>query len=152
MTPFQRLKKVKFTLLAGENKNTKYKKNTFVHDLAWSSSTRSQEVRLVELMVHWNTSANIEAATSRKVEMCKELTTTIQGNDFKCLNIPLEIGTKVFINAKNKNILTQLCHSLRITKVSKVVKNCSKLAVLGSFSIWKASYSSGWNGGAVLKP
>ena len=104
-------------------------------------------------MVHWNTSANIEAATSRKAEMYKEFTTTIQGNDFKCLNIPLlEIGTRGFINARNKNILTQLCHSLRITKVSKVVKNCSKLAVLGSFSIWKASYSFGWNGGAVLKP
>ena len=82
-------------------------------------------------MLHWNTSANIEAATSRKAEMYKELTTTIQGNDFKCLNIPLEIGTRGFINARNKNILTQLCHSLRITKVSKVVKNCSKLAVLG---------------------
>ena len=110
-------------------------------------------MRLVELMVHWNTSARIEAATSRKAERYKELTTTIQGNDFKCLNIPLlEIGTRGFINARNKNILTQLCHSLRITKVSKVVKNCSKLAVLGSFSIWKARYSSGWNGGAVLKP
>ena len=29
VTPFQRLKKVKFTLLAGENKNTKYKKIHF---------------------------------------------------------------------------------------------------------------------------
>ena len=48
--------------------------------------------------------------------------------------------------------LTQLCHGLRITKVSNVMKNCSKLAVLGSFSIWNARYSSDWNGGAVLKP
>ena len=32
------------------------------------------------------------------------------------------------------------------------MKNCSKLAVLGSFSIWNARYSSDWNGGAVLKP
>ena len=62
-------------------------------------------MRLVELMVHWNTSANIETATSRKAEMYKELTTTIQGNDFKCLNIPLEIGTRGFISAKNKNFL-----------------------------------------------
>ena len=39
-----------------------------------------------------------------------------------------------------------------LTKVSDVMKNCSKLAVLGSFSIWNARYSSDWNGGAVLKP
>ena len=113
---------------------------------------RSKEVKLVELTVPWDTSANIEAATSRKAERYKELTTNIQGNGFKCLNIPLEIGTRGFINAKNKNILTQLCHGLRITKVSNVMKNCSKLAVLGSFSIWNARYSSDWNGGAVLKP
>ena len=113
---------------------------------------RSKEVKLVELTVPWDTSANIEAATSRKAERYKELTTNIQGNGFKCLNIPLEIGTRGFINAKNKNILTQLFHGLRITKVSNVVKNCSKLAVLGSFSIWNARYSSDWNGGAVLKP
>ena len=113
---------------------------------------RSKEVKLVELTVPWDTTANIEAATSRKAERYKELTTTIQGNGFKCDNIPLEIGTRGFISAKNKNILTQLCHSLWITKVSGVVKNCSSLAVLGSFSIWNARYSPNWNGGAVLKP
>ena len=37
-------------------------------------------------------------------------------------------------------------------QVSNVMRNCSKLAVLGSFSIWNARYSSDWNGGAVLKP
>ena len=111
-----------------------------------------KEVKLVELTLPWDTPENLDAAAARKAERYKELTTNIQGNGFKCLNIPLEIGTRGFINAKNKNILTQLCHGLRITKVSKVVKNCSKLAVLGSFSIWKASYFSGWNGGAVLKP
>ena len=94
----------------------------------------------------------MSAALQRKTERYQDLTTEIQGNGFKCLNIPLEIGTRGFINAKNKNILTQLCHGLRITKVSSVVKNCSKLALLGSFTIWNARYSSDWNGGAVLKP
>ena len=88
-------------------------------------------------MVPWDTPANIEAATRYK-----ELTNTIQGN-----------GLSVFTShLRNKNILTELCHSLRITKVNGVVRNCGKLAVLGSFSIWNARYSSDWNGGAVLKP
>ena len=73
------------------------------------------------------------------------------GQRLKCLYIPLEVGIRGFINAKNKNILTKLCHSLRINKASSVVENCSKLAVLGPFSIWNARYSSDWNGGAVLK-
>ena len=113
---------------------------------------RSKEVKLIELTVPWDTSTNLQAATTRKAERYRELTTTIQGNGFKCHNIPLEVGTRGFINAKNKSILTQLCHSLRITKVSNVVKNYSKLALLGSFTIWNARYSSDWSGGAVLKP
>ena len=81
-------------------------------------SRKAKEVKLIELTVPWDTSANMQAATTRKAERYKELTFTIQGNGFKCLNIPLEVGTRGFINAKNKNILTQLFHSLRITKVS----------------------------------
>ena len=109
-------------------------------------------MRLVELMVHWNKSANIEAATSRKAEMYKEPTTTIQGNDFKCLNIPLEIGTRGVVNARNRSVLTQLCHGLKVTKVSSVIKNCSKLALLGSYTLWNARYSNDWSGGGFLKP
>ena len=121
-------------------------------DLVIINQSKVMEVKLVELTLSWDTPENLDAAAARKAERYKELTTTIQGNGFKCHNIPLEVGTRGFINGKNKNILTQLCHSLRITKVSSVVKNCSKLALLGSFTIWNARYSSDWNGGAVLKP
>ena len=79
---------------------------------------RSKEVKLIELTVPWDTSANMQAATTRKAERYKELTITIQGNGFKCANIPIEVGTRGFISTKNNNILTQLCHGLRITKVS----------------------------------
>ena len=89
-------------------------------------SRKAKEVKLIELTVPWDTSANMQAATTRKAERYKELTITIQGNGFKCLNIPPEVGTKGFINAKNKNILTQLCHGLRITKVSSVIKHCQR--------------------------
>ena len=113
---------------------------------------RSKEVKLIELTVPWDTSTNLQAATTRKAERYNELKITIQGKGFKCANIPIEVGTRGFISTKNNNILTQLCHGLRITKVSSVVKNCSKLALLGSFTIWNARYSSDWSGGNVLKP
>ena len=56
---------------------------------------KSKEVKLIELTVPWDTTANMTAALQRKTERYKELTTNIQGNGFKCFNIPLEVGPEV---------------------------------------------------------
>ena len=52
----------------------------------------------------------------------------------------------------DKSVLTQLCHGFKVGKVSSVIKNCSKLALLGSYTLWNARYSADWNGGGFLKP
>ena len=39
---------------------------------------------------------------------------------------------------------------MKVKKVSQVTKMCSKLAVLGSFSIWNARYSADWSSGGYL--
>ena len=88
----------------------------------------------------------------RKTDRYEALTTTIKGNRFKCHNIPLEIGTRGVVNARNRIVLTQLCHGLKVNKVSLVIKNCSKLALLGSYTLWNARYSTDWSGGGYLKP
>ena len=90
------------------------------------------EVTLVELTVPWDSSANMGAALQRKTDRYNDLKTTIEGNGFKCSNLPLEIGTRGFINARNKSLLTHLCNTMKVKKVSQVTKMCSKLAVLGS--------------------
>lgn len=113
---------------------------------------KAKEVKLVELTVPWDTSTNMEAALKRKTERYQDLTTVIQGNGFKCHNIPLEIGTRGVVNSRNRTVLTQLCHGLKVNKVSCVIKNCSKLALLGSYTLWNARYSSDWSGGGYLKP
>ena len=79
--------------------------------------------------------------TSKKTTLYEELATTIVGNGFKCLNIPLEIGTRGVVNTRNRAVLTQLCHGVKVNKVSSVIKNCSELALLGSYTIWNARYS-----------
>ena len=56
------------------------------------------------------------------------------------------------VNNKNKAVITQLCHSVKVNKVSTIIKNCSKLALLGSYTLWNARYSQDWNGGGYLKP
>ena len=107
---------------------------------------------IIELTVPWDTTANMTAALQRKTKRYKELTTTIQGNGFKCSNIPLEVGTRGLINARNKGVLTKLCHGFKVGKVSSVIKSCSKLALLGSYTLWNARYSVDWSGGGYLKP
>ena len=113
---------------------------------------KTKEVKLVELTVPWDTTANMTAAQSRKTERYKELTTTIAGNGFRCFNIPLEIGTRGVVNNRNRAVITQLCHGAKVNKVSSVIKNCSKLAILGSYTLWNARYSQDWSGGGFLKP
>ena len=54
------------------------------------------------------------------------------------------------INAKNKSLLTHLCNIMKVKKVSQVTKMCSKLAVLGSYSIWNARHSPDWSSGGYL--
>ena len=66
--------------------------------------------------------------------------------------IPLEIRTRGVVNSRNRIVLTQLCHGLKVNKVSCVIKNCSKLALLGSYTLWNARYSTDWSGGGYLKP
>ena len=109
-------------------------------------------MKLVELTVPWDSSANMTAALKRKTERYEELAITIAGNGFKCLNLPLEIGTRGVVNTRNRAVLTQLCHGVKVNKVSSVIKNCSKLALLGSYTIWNARYSQDWSGGGFLKP
>ena len=88
------------------------------------------------------------SALQRKTERYSDLQTTIEG--FKCSNLPLEIGTRGFINAKNNYLLTHLCKIMKVKKVSQVTQMCSKLAVLGSYSIWNARHSADWSGGGYL--
>ena len=110
------------------------------------------EVIMVELTVPWDSSANLGSALQRKTERYSDLQTTIEGNGFKCSNLPLEIGTRGFINAKNKSLLTHLCKIMKVKKVSHVTQMCSKLAVLGSYTIWNARHSADWSGGGYLSP
>ena len=111
----------------------------------------SKEVKLVELTVPWDTSNNMASALQRKTTRYENLVAEIEGNGYKCSNIPLEIGTRGVVNSRNRAVLTELCHWMKVAKVSQVTKNCSKLALLGSYTIWNARHSLDWSSGGYLK-
>ena len=109
------------------------------------------EIRLVKLTVPWDTTSSMEAALIRKTERYNDLTNSIQANGFKCFNLPLEIGVMGVINGRNRGLITNLCHIMGVRKVTNVTKLCSKLALLGSYTIWNARHSQDWSG-AYINP
>ena len=113
---------------------------------------KEKEVYLVELTVPWDCPTNMAAAAQRKTERYQGLATEIESNGFKCINTPLEIGTRGVINQRNKAVLNRLCLGMKIKKINNVISTCSKLALLGSYTLWNARYSTDWSSGGYLKP
>ena len=113
---------------------------------------KSKEVYLVELTVPWDCSTNMAAATQRKTERYQGLVSAIEEGGYKCFNTPLEIGTRGVINQRNKQVLNHLCMVMQIKRIKNVVSTCSKLALLGSYTLWNARYSTDWSSGGYLKP
>ena len=52
----------------------------------------------------------------------------------------------------NKAVITNLCQDMKIKKASNVIKTCSKLALLGSYTLWNVRFSNDWTSGGYLKP
>ena len=110
----------------------------------------TKKIDLVELTVPWDTMAN--NAKKRKEARYNSLVANIQGNGWTCSHTTLEIGSRGLITQRNRSSLIMLCNLARETKKSKVIQTCSKLALLGSYSLWVARHSKDWTPGPLLQP
>ena len=115
-----------------------------------NTNTTPTSVLLVELTVPFT--RNIEAANARKKMRYEYLAQDIEEKGYKCSNIPLEVGSRGHVTARNRETLTYLCHTFKVGKFSNVIRNCSKLALLGSYSIFIARSATEWSGSGYLKP
>ena len=113
-------------------------------------NTSPTRVLLVELTVPF--SRNIDAANARKRARYEFLESDITEAGYKCSNIPLEIGSRGYITSRNRETLLYLCHTFGIRKFQQVIRNCSKLALLGSYAIYLARNAPDWSGSGLLKP
>ena len=95
---------------------------------------------------------NIEAANRRKRERYEFLTTDIKEAGYQCMNMPFEIGSRGHVTRQNKITLAQLCSVTGVRKAQQVIKNCSKIVLLGSYSIYNSRRSHDWSGQAYSKP
>ena len=96
---------------------------------------------------------NIEAANSRKRARYEFLTSDIEEAGFKCNNMPFEIGSRGHVTRNNRITLAELCHMTGVRKPQQVIRNCSKIVLLGSYTIFNARNSHDWSAGqSYLKP
>ena len=107
---------------------------------------------LVELTIPGDCSYNMAAAVQRKSERYQDPASAIEENGFKFFNTPLEIGTRGVINSRNRAVLNHLCLAMKIKKINNLITTYSKLALLGSYTVWNAMYSTDWISRGYLKP
>ena len=113
-------------------------------------NTTPATVFLVELTCPFT--RNIAAANTRKRARYEFLASDIKDAGFSCMNLPFEIGSRGHVTLSNKNTLFQICHVACVKKIQQVIRNCSKLVLLGSYIIYNARNNQDWTGQEYLKP
>ena len=115
-----------------------------------NTNTSPTSVLLVELTCPFT--RNIVAADTRKRARYEFLTSDIEAAGYQCSNLPLEIGSRGHITPKNRELLVYLCHTFKVKKFQQVLRNCSKLSLLGSYTIFNARSSPEWANSGYLNP
>ena len=113
-------------------------------------NTTPTSVILLEITIPF--SRNIEAANTRKRNRYEFLTSDIQDAGYNCSNMPLEVGSRGHLTSRNRETLIYICHMVGIRKYQQILRNYSKLALLGSYTIFLARGAPDWSGSGYLKP
>ena len=109
------------------------------------------KVVLLELTVPWDSDANFKAAFDRKTARYERLAGDLRDRGLTCLNLPLEIGCRGVINARNHVVLETLCNLLKIRARKRLLASLGRIALLGSYRIWLARRSQEWSGGDLIR-
>ena len=75
----------------------------------------------------------------------------LQDRGFTCLNLPLEIGCRGVINARNHLVLETLFNMFKIRARKRPIPSLGRIALLGSKRIWLARQSQEWSGGDLIR-
>ena len=74
-----------------------------------------------------------------------ELIADLEEKGYKVTYLTLEIGSRGHINRKNKNVIRDMLHKFSGTKLAqKLTKTISKIAVVGSYIIFKSRHEKTW--------
>ena len=109
----------------------------------------NRTIIIFELTVCFET--NIESAQSRKLDRYAALVADINANNWTVTLKTLEIGCRGFINKNNKSKLNNMLKASNSrTKLSHLVSDLSRCAILCSFSIFTSRQEATWNDFSLL--
>ena len=110
-----------------------------------------KKIVLFELTVSFE--KNAESANLRKTRRYMDLTSDLIKKGWAAENIPFEIGSRGFIDNRNKtltyNVMKQ--HNINIQKKS-FIQHISKISLLCSFAIFQAHCQPSWQSPPYLHP
>ena len=108
---------------------------------------------LLELTVPFDSSLrSFKEAELFKLDRYERLTLDLKAQGYNALNMPLEIGSRGVITARNHTVLATVCGMCGIKNVKTFRRTLGKIALLGSHRIYLARKSSEWSGGDLIKP
>ena len=112
---------------------------------------KSKQIALLELTCCFESIA--EAANSRKTISYRDMKTNLEERGYTVFLIPFEIGSRGFINKRNRTTITQILKefSLKVNPKQLFI-NMSKIAPLCSFTIFQAQAQPTWQDPPFLKP
>ena len=114
-------------------------------------SVTPAKVVLLELTVPWDSSNSFQAALERKTARYERLAEDLREKGYNTLNLPLEVGFRGVLNARNHLVVGTLCNLCNIQAHKKLLGSLGQIALLGSYRIWLARHSQQWTGGELLR-
>ena len=114
-------------------------------------SASPPEIYLCELTVAWESATS--GANQRKEDRYASLVTDIESRGFSCTHINFQIGSRGYIDNRNKLALGRMLKlSKSKTKFATFYKNLSKVSTLCSFAIFSARNEPEWITPRYLQP
>ena len=98
-----------------------------------------------------DSSNSFQAALERKTARYERLAEDLRDKGYNTLNLPLEVGCRGVINARNHRVVETLCNLCNIQAHKKLLGSLGRIALLGSYKIWLARHSQQWTGGELLR-
>ena len=100
------------------------------------------------MRVYWSVS---QPPLERKTTRYERLAGGLRDKGYTTLNLPLEVGCRGVINARNHLVLETICNLIKIRAYKKLLSSLGRIALLGSYRIWLARQSQEWTGGDLIK-
>ena len=93
---------------------------------------------------------SFKSAEDRKTDRYDRLTLDMKALGYLAMNMPLEVGCRGVITARNHVVLATICGLCKIKNIKSFRRTLGKIAVVASHRIYLARRSSEWSGGQLV--